>query len=282
MPAYYAVLIAVYLIRTGTYTLNGGVDFLIHATFLHTFSESSYYGVYPLLWTIGIEFQFYLLLPLLMLALARMHRRGGSALTLITLFAGTFAIDLAARAALQTIAPMIPDRFLADRESAVIGGTIFSYLKLFAFGIASGYLLLTRKMTARSADLLAAISLAAFLAVIASGHEAEWRESSPAGWPLNAIAIAGFVVSVPQSRWFAAVFSAKPFVTFGIISYGVYLWHELIQRAVFGGTLPNQFHGVPLFLVGGLLAFAVTVAVAAMSWRFLEKPLLQKPYPLAR
>ena len=49
VPAYYAVLIVVYLLRPGTYTFYGAVDFLFHFTFLHNFSDSSYYGVYPLL-----------------------------------------------------------------------------------------------------------------------------------------------------------------------------------------------------------------------------------------
>ena len=66
---------------------------------------------------------------------------------------------------------------------------------------------------------------------------------------------------------------------FGTISYGIYLWHELIQRAVFGGTLPNQVQGSLLFLIGGILSLAVTIAVAALSWRCLERPALQAPYP---
>jgi peptidoglycan/LPS O-acetylase OafA/YrhL len=282
VPAYYSVLIAVYLIRPGTYTFHGGIDFLLHASFLHTFSDSSYYGVYPLLWTIGIEFQFYLILPLVMGALARIHHRKGATLALLALFAGTFALDLATRQTLSAIAPAVPDRFLADHESAVIGGTIFSYLKLFAFGICAGYLFLSRRMTPRSGDILAGLSLVTFLIVIAAGREAGWRETALTGWPMNAIAIAGFLLAVPQSRCFAALFSMKPVAAFGVISYGVYLWHELIQRAVFGGTLPNQFQGFPLFAIGGFLAFAATVAVSALSWRFLEKPALHTPCPFGR
>jgi peptidoglycan/LPS O-acetylase OafA/YrhL len=282
VPAYFAVLIAVYLLRPGTYTLYGGLDFILHTTFLHTFSDSSYYGVYPLLWTIGIEFQFYLLLPLIMCALSWCFRRGGVALALVALFAGTFLLDMIARAALGRMAPALPDRLMLDDGSAVVGGTIFSYLKLFAFGIAGALALLRLKLRPALADLCAGISLIGFLALLAFGEEARWRTTSLTGWPLNALVLAVFVVSVAQSRHFARFFSTRAAIALGTISYGVYLWHELIQRAAFGGTLPNQFQGGMLFLIGGCVAFAVTVAVAALSWRFLERPALYATNSLAK
>ena len=279
VPAYFAVVIVVYLLRGGSYTLHGAVDCLLHFTFLHTFSDSSYYGVYPLLWTIGIEFQFYLLLPLLMAGLGWIYRRGGAALSLTALLLGTWLIDLGARSTLGALAPSIPDRALADHESAVVTGTVFSYLKLFAFGIAGGFALLRCRLKAGVADLLAGCSLAGFVALLVRGHEAGWRETSIVGWPLNALTLGVFVVAVASSHYFAALFSARIIAAFGTISYGVYLWHELVQRAVFGGTLPNHFQGAALFLAGGVISLTVTVTIAALSWRFLEKPVLQGPYP---
>jgi peptidoglycan/LPS O-acetylase OafA/YrhL len=279
VPAYYAVLIVVFLLRGGTYTFYGAIDCLLHFTFLHTFSDSSYYGVYPLLWTIGVEFQFYLLLPLIMKALAWLYRRGGMALSVCVLFAGTLVIDLAARQLLGSVARVIPDRFLADQESAVVSGTVFSYLKLFAFGIGGGLAFLRWKPREAIADAMAVCSLAVFAGLLAIGHEAGWRETSVVGWPLNAAVISIFVVSVARSRRFASIFSTRAAVWFGTISYGVYLWHELIQRAVFEGTLPNLFQGPVLFAVGGIVSFVVTTMIATLSWRFLEKPALHSPYP---
>jgi peptidoglycan/LPS O-acetylase OafA/YrhL len=279
LPAYYAVVIAVYLLRDGTYTFYGAIDCLLHFTFLQTFSDSSYYGVYPLLWTIGIEFQFYLLLPILMAGLGWLHRRGGAALSLTVLLLGTWLIDVASRSALGVLAPSIPDRILADHQSAVVSGTVFSYLKLFAFGIAGAFVLLRSQMRPGMADLVAGCSLAGFVALLMVGHEAGWRETSLLGWPLNAFVLGVFVVAVARSHRFAAIFSAPFAAWFGTISYGVYLWHELVQRAVFGGTLPNNLQGAALFAVGGIISLAVTIFIAALSWRFLEKPVLQTPYP---
>jgi peptidoglycan/LPS O-acetylase OafA/YrhL len=279
VPAYYAVLITVYLLRGGTYTFYGAIDCLLHATFLHTFSDSSYYGVYPLLWTIGVEFQFYLLLPLIMGALGWLFRRGGVALAIGALFAGTWALDVATRQLLGAAAPLIPDRFLADHGSAVVSGTVFSHLKLFAFGIGGGLAFLHWKPREAIADIVALCALAALAGLLLVGHEAGWRETSVVGWPLNAALISIFVVSVARSRRFASIFSTRAAVWFGTISYGVYLWHELIQRAVFEGTLPNLFQGSALFAVGGIVSFVVTTVIATLSWRFVERPALHSPYP---
>jgi peptidoglycan/LPS O-acetylase OafA/YrhL len=281
VPAYYAVLIVIYLLRDGTYTFYGALDFLLHATFLHNFADYSYLSVYPVLWTIGIEFQFYLLLPLLMASLAWLWRKGGAALAFVALFAGTWGLDLAVRAALTSIAPSVPDRLLADQNSMVAGGTIFSYLKLFAFGIAGAWAVLRWPWSRRTADLLCAMSLAGTVCLIAFGEEAGWRETSVFGWPLNALVLGVLAASLASSQFFARVFSARWLTATGTISYGVYLWHEISQRAVFGGTLKNSLHGWPLFAAGGIIALAITFLIAALSWRYVERQALRSPYPFA-
>src|SRR6185503_8856318 len=74
VPAYYVILTVVYLLRDQTYTLYGAVDFVLHATFLQNFADYSYLSVLGPLWTIGLEFQFYLLLPFMMSAIAWLWR----------------------------------------------------------------------------------------------------------------------------------------------------------------------------------------------------------------
>jgi peptidoglycan/LPS O-acetylase OafA/YrhL len=279
VPAYYAILLVVYLLRPGTYTLYGAVDFLLHFTFLHTFSDESYKSVYPLLWTIGIEFQFYLILPVMMAALSGCYRRLGGLLTIAGLFLSTWLIDLGARTLLAQAAPAIPDRFLNDRESIVVSGTILSFLKLFAFGIAGALVTLRWNPRPIIADLAAAVCAAGFFALLARSEEGSWWKTTWTGWPTNALAIMVLVVSIARSRYFARGLSIGPVVAMGTISYGIYLWHELIQAAVLGGTLPNLFHGAALFVVGGILSFAITAMVATLSWRCLERPALDAPYP---
>jgi peptidoglycan/LPS O-acetylase OafA/YrhL len=63
----------------------------------------------------------------------------------------------------------------------------------------------------------------------------------------------------------------------GTLAYCTYLLHyPLIQagRQVFEVLLPS--HPEAAFLAGGLLAIAITLVVAALSWRFFEQPMLRR------
>jgi len=188
-------------------------------------------------------------------------------------------LDIASRAVLAALAPHVPDRFLADSDSLVTSGTIFAYLKLFAFGIAAALAVLRWPWSRRAGDAMCAISIVGTALLIACGNEAGWRETSALGWPLNAFVLAALATSLVCSNFFARIASARWLATTGTISYGIYLWHEVVQHAVFGGTLKYNLQGWPLFLIGGAIAMAVTMLIAALSWRFIERATLRTPYP---
>jgi peptidoglycan/LPS O-acetylase OafA/YrhL len=73
-------------------------------------------------------------------------------------------------------------------------------------------------------------------------------------------------------------------VSFGRISYGFYLYHNLIPdltrnhhaEALFGGTVPLWAH------VAGIAgSFAISLAMAVLSWRLIEEPILRLKTPRA-
>lgn len=71
----------------------------------------------------------------------------------------------------------------------------------------------------------------------------------------------------PQGRM-AQLLSWKPLVQIGVVSYGVYLWHNPIFHLVRTGSagwadLPVQF-----------VRLAITAALVVLSYRYLEKPML--------
>lgn len=281
VPAYFAVLIAIYLLRGGTYTFYGALDFLLHATFLHNFADYSYLGLHPDLWTIGIEFQFYLLLPVIMKVVAVLHRSCGGMCALGIFVVACWLADVAAGAVLRWLEPAIPDRFLAA-NGPVIGGTVFSYLKLFAFGIAAAYAVLKVRVSSRVCDIACAAGLVATAALVQFGGEAGWRQTGGFGWPLNAAVLAFLAASLARSAVFSRLFAVKWIAATGTISYGIYLWHDLVLRAVFSGTLRENLSGFPLFLAGGGIALFVTIMIATLSWRFIERDVIRAPYPLVK
>jgi peptidoglycan/LPS O-acetylase OafA/YrhL len=64
-----------------------------------------------------------------------------------------------------------------------------------------------------------------------------------------------------------------PFVYFGKISYGVYVFHYFVPLMVFpvfeSLNIPLQIPGISNFVVSG----AITLLVAALSWRIVERPI---------
>jgi peptidoglycan/LPS O-acetylase OafA/YrhL len=73
-----------------------------------------------------------------------------------------------------------------------------------------------------------------------------------------------------------ARFRSKALCWFGTISYGLYLVHQpiagLLHGFVFGGR-PDV--ATPAQILLSLVALALSVLVAALSWKFLERPLIE-------
>jgi len=71
------------------------------------------------------------------------------------------------------------------------------------------------------------------------------------------------------------VFVNSALVELGVISYGVYLLHQpvhgLVSLAMLGQR--QQLHA-PRDLIVALASFALTVAIASLSWRYIEKPVI--------
>jgi peptidoglycan/LPS O-acetylase OafA/YrhL len=67
----------------------------------------------------------------------------------------------------------------------------------------------------------------------------------------------------------ARALSFGPLVYVGKISYGVYLWHQIVLA---GGLIPFSIG----FYLRGAVGIAVTVGIASLSYRFVEQPFLRR------
>ncbi|MFO1147008.1 MAG: acyltransferase [Alsobacter sp.] len=108
-----------------------------------------------------------------------------------------------------------------------------------------------------------------------------WRMAPSLAWPEigKAVAIDGVIVMVIIAvangvvPSVAALLEAQSLRSIGEMSYGVYLYHlpilGILTRVMLHVGHPLQ-HGLGAFL----LTLALTLPAAALSWRFLEQPLL--------
>ncbi len=274
MPAYWLLLLAIPVLASSTYSLWGGIALMLQITGLHTFADYFYNGSVPVLWSIGIELQYYVLLPLLFISSHWIARKNpwlaGSLLAALILLS-----DPAWRLIAQLGVGKVPAKILPTADSRVITASVFFYLKWFAMGIFGARLAQTLRARWERRrivwDLTFVGGIATAMIVIAFSHEGEWRTISHWGWPISPLAGMLMVVSAPSSRAAAALLENSPLRFLGRISYGLYLWHWPIQKAVFAGTLPLRFGLTRSFFICGFISLLVTCLVASLSYLFIER-----------
>lgn len=96
------------------------------------------------------------------------------------------------------------------------------------------------------------------------------------GWTLAACCFTGLILLVADGAPEAARFRLPVLCYFGAISYCLYLIHQPVAHILFGlilGTEPDA--ASPAQIAVSLLAFAVSVGLASLSWVYFERPLLR-------
>ena len=170
--------------------------------------------------------------------------------------------------------------FLASPLVRLLGlATGAGYKQLYTFsqyrldGIALGSLLAL--LLGRSIFSSAVVRRLGWSALLSSLPSALWLVAatdlmSPArvlfAGTLFALAFGGLLCLALESRLFAAALSLRPLRYVGRISYGLYMIHPFVFYFVGG-------HRVGYLAM--LAALAISLLISALSWRFLELPILQ-------
>lgn len=223
------------------------------------------------LWSLAVEEQFYAFWPLVVLAIARPWGRRG-----LGLFAGSLALASALWMGWLAQASGFPESMDIDR--------IYLGTDTHAFGLLIGAVLacgekqlsslvikqqspaLATAATSLGLALLAGL-LAAF-ALIGENHSLLY----PGGFLVASLLAAGIIVSCIISPTIGQWLDSWPLRWIGERSYGLYLWHW----PVFILTRP----GLDVELSqheSFCLRLLITVALAAITYRFIEAPMRARP-----
>ena len=95
-------------------------------------------------------------------------------------------------------------------------------------------------------------------------------------WPLlTAVPVAVLLMALVRAPegGVARALGSAPLVALGTVSFGLYLWHYPVQwalRAALGGYVPPSW-GLAGYIA---MSLAVSLAVAALSWWAIERPVL--------
>jgi peptidoglycan/LPS O-acetylase OafA/YrhL len=243
------------------------------ANWVFIFAKSNYFTNIgrpsPLLhmWTLSVEEQFYLLLPLVLLATRRVVARRPARAAVIAL---TGAIASTVWMAVLVSPTGDPTRGYLGSDSHAMGLLVGVALGVLA-GSGAVWDSFTRRVHsgtvgARAAALLAVAALVAILVTMrgTSDHTlALYRGGFLVFAVLCAVIIAVLVAlpDAPIARWLRA----PGLVAIGLRSYSLYLWHWPVRVFL---TASSGLDGFSLFAVRLL----VSVVLAEFSYRFVERP----------
>ena len=243
VPAYWVALalIAVWLGETSEVFSPGGV--LTYFGFAQSYRVDTFADGIGQAWTLNVEILFYALLPLwawLAAHVVRARPVGAELGALVLLVAVGMAIAVVSVWAHERRGrhPVIEQ---IDRRPWTAWG-----VALGAFALLG----VTDELGDRSAQLLVEHGLKALVA---------------AGLVLPA------VFGDPARGWVRRILGAPPLLWIGLVSYGFYLWHVAVIDKLARAGLRGEVGWLGL----SAAALAGSLAIAAVSWYLLERPILR-------
>ncbi len=242
--------------------------FIFHkVSYFESFGPASPLGH---LWSLAVEEQFYLIWPfVLMLGLKFLPKRGNLA---------GWILSLSLISALLMAVLYVP----GSDPSRVYYGTdtrIFALLIGSALAIVWPSVKLKANVSAPAQTLLDGVGLAALFVLLWSiWHTNEYEPFLYRGGLVLISVITAILIAVlahPASR-LAVLVGCKPLRWLGQRSYGLYLWHFPVITL----STPQVDTGEPS-VIRAVLQVLVSLALAELSWRFVEQPIRRKGFRYA-
>jgi peptidoglycan/LPS O-acetylase OafA/YrhL len=240
LPAFYAQL---------------GVDTFASAGFAANIAlllQSGYFDVAsarkPLLhlWSLGIEEQFYLAWPLILMLAAR--RKWPIIAVAATLGIASFILNVALIGSKPVAAFYLP----FTRAFELLLGAV----------LACSWDRVNQSARASDIRAWAGMAMIAAAAILLDNHSV-----FPGWWAILPVAGTALLVSAPQAWLCRVVLASPPLVWIGLISYPLYLWHWPLL--VFGAAIKFQ----PLTLGEREVILLLSTVLAWATYAYIEKPI---------
>lgn len=283
LPLYYALLLSYWLARCLAPTLLAApkfeelfgqpLNFWGYLFFGQNLWMAAYnqvgMGYLNVTWSLAVEEQFYLLLPAL-IRFVRTHWLPW------VLFAGIAS------------APLLRTQLYFAGPQHGVGIYVLLFCRADALLIGVACALLIRRagwwqwlqQQVRRLYVLFGFLLAGAAGLSLSGQSIGSFHISIWGYTWMALLYAVFLlIAISEKRGLISfLVRLKPLRELGCIAYSVYLFHDVLARAVFALAFDGRS---PLRSTGGawgwkLLALFLTILLAKFSWHYFEKPLIQR------
>ena len=242
-----------------------------------TYSDDLSPQLFANFWSLAVEEQFYLLWPLVLVAIyaARRSRTVGLLTT------GAIGVGSAVLMVVTFRVGEDPSRVYYGTDTHLFGLMAGAFFALWfapraaeGAGAAAGSWA-PRATTAgwRWATVLVGLASGAVLVVLALHLRTESPLTYRGGLLLASLATVGVIAAIVRSQRVARLVEKGPLSWVGRRSYGLYLWHwplVVLVAQVLDGSHPGRA-SEPLVAA---TATVLTFVAAALSYRFVEKPVL--------
>lgn len=276
LPPYYVVLLLSFLLTQWPETArfmerpNRLSDLPLHLLMLHNLRSDTFFSIFPPAWSLALEFQLYLVFPLLVYLV----RRGG--IPLMLGFAGGVTGIWIAFCAWR-YGTTLPSGW-SYPQWTVVYYSLPARLFEFALGVAGASLVArTKRIPARWVGVVGIAALSAFFGL------GRWGPSAlPSQNPIFGVAVAALLVLLGYravgeigvaGRPLPVFF--RPFIATGVFSYSLYLTHyQLIQLA--RGYLAPHLSVISQKFLFLLLIFPSLLLVGYLCFLLTERPLIER------
>ena len=206
------------------------------------------------LWSLGIEEQFYLFWPLILMLVARLR------------------LNILAAASVAAVASFVLNVALIGSNPVATFYLPFTraWELLAGAALACGWSWISQ--TSRASNLRALVGM--LLIAVAAGA-LDTHRAFPGWWAVLPVAGAALLLSAPAAWSCRVLLASRPWVGIGLISYPLYLWHWPLL--VFFAIIKFA----PLTLLERGLVVGLSFALAWLTYRFVEIPFrFGRPSPL--
>lgn len=276
VPSYLLSIAIAYAIGYAATQGGGPVwrDVLAHIFFVHTWWGSTFGSINGVLWTLAVEVEFYCIFPLVWWCFARRPW-----ITALAMIAIAFAWrSWAAACCYSSSFPRLEEN-------------LPGYLDLFACGMLGAYLFVRYRSFGenprmqRYAPVVASIGAIALIALLVNMYDFRHANQWSSVWMIHNRPLLGaaFLTIALGSLWSARAWQlllANPPLRFlAIISYTLYLYHQIIARELLRSHIPpyvgdphaNSGWAVPYTAI----AFAIAIAQAMILTYLFERPIMR-------
>jgi peptidoglycan/LPS O-acetylase OafA/YrhL len=274
-PSYALSIVVAFAIGYAkTQPVSNAAAVITHLLFVHTWFPESYGAINGVLWTLAVEVEFYCCFPLIWLAFKRWPYVTAGAMIVAA---------WAWRAYLAHCCYPLP---FAEWSENLPG-----YLDIFAFGMISAYVFTRyahriKSTVARFAGpAIALAGIVLLIELLQSLFAFRINDQWQGVWqidkrPLLGLAFASIALGFLLSpRWLQFALANPPLKFLAVISYNLYLYHQIVARQLLNWHIPpytGDPHDDPAWQVNyTFAAFAGAIGEAALVTYLFERPLLR-------